>query len=159
MTQTIKFFVAGLPQSRGSKQSFVPLDRKTKQPFRRPNGGLVVSTVDDNPKSKNWMAIVSHETALAFRGALPMVGPVGLRMTFIMPRPKAHFRSVNKQPVLRDDAPKYHTTKPDRLKLARGTEDAMTSIAYLDDSQIVCGPIEKIYGDRPGVEIELTPMG
>jgi Holliday junction resolvase RusA-like endonuclease len=156
MGQTIKFFVAGLPAPRGSKNSYVPLNRKTNQPYRRANGGVMVQTVDTNPKSKPWMSTISHAASTLFD--VPLSGAIGLRLTFTMPRPKSHFRSVSKRPVLRDDAPKYHTSKPDRGKLARAVEDALTAIAYVDDSQVCCGPIEKVYGDRPGVEIELTAM-
>lgn len=146
---TIKFFVAGKPQPRGSKRAF---------PFKRKNGKLGVSVSDDNPNSRDWMASVSLAAADSFQGTLPIVGPVGLRLTFIMPRPKGHFGTGRNAGVLKPTAPTYHTSKPDRGKLQRAVEDALTSIAYIDDSQVCCGPIEKVYGDRPGVEIELTDM-
>lgn len=148
MTTTIKFFVAGLPQSRGSKRAF---------PFKRKNGQLGVAVSDDNPKSKDWMACISQAACEAVATA-PLEGPIGLRITFTMPRPKAHFGTGKNSGVLKATAPKYHTSKPDRGKLARAVEDALTQIAYCDDSQVCAGPIEKVYGERPGVEIELTPM-
>jgi Holliday junction resolvase RusA-like endonuclease len=159
--RTIKFFVAGIPMSRGSKRAF---------PFKKKNGKLGVAVSDNNPKSKDWMVTVAY----AAEGELvdardkgwsledartAFFGPIGLRLTFIMPRPKSHFYHRRTGSVIREDAPKYHTSKPDRGKLARAVEDALTGIAYLDDSQVCAGPIEKVYGDRPGVEIELTPMG
>ncbi len=145
----IKVFVPGIPQSRGSKRGFA---------FRRKTGKLGVSMADSNPKSKDWMAVVSHAVAEAMQDRPPMEGPMGLLLRFTMPRPKSHFWNRKNDKSLKPDAPHYHTSAPDRLKLARGVEDAMTGVAYLDDSQTVCGPVEKIYGDRPGVEIELTPM-
>lgn len=156
MSETIKFFVPGLPQSRGSKRAF---------PFKKKSGGLGVAVSDNNPRSKDWMASISHETNQEILRRFvackfPLGGcPIGLRLTFIMPRPKAHFGTGKNAGVLKATAPKYHTSKPDRGKLARAVEDALTMIAYVDDSQVCCGPIEKIYGDRPGVEIEITPMG
>jgi Holliday junction resolvase RusA-like endonuclease len=147
-SKTIRFFVPGLPQSRGSKRAF---------PFKKKNGGLGVSVSDNNPKSKDWMASISHEADDAMNGAR-FVGPIGLRLTFTMPRPKSHYGTGKNASVLKPTAPKYHTSKPDRGKLARAVEDALTQIVYVDDSQVCCGPIEKVYGDRPGVEIEITPM-
>jgi Holliday junction resolvase RusA-like endonuclease len=150
MERTVKFFVAGIPQSRGSKRGFA---------FKRSNGKLGVSMADSNVKSKDWMGVVSHAAQEAMGGRPPLAGPVGLRLTFTMPRPKGHYGTGRNASVLKPSAPKYHASAPDRLKLARGVEDALTGIAYGDDSQTVCGPVEKVYGDRPGVEIELTPMG
>lgn len=154
MTQTIKIFVPGLPQSRGSKRAF---------PFKRKNGKLGVAVSDNNPKSRDWMAVVADgiNQELLRRIVVceyPLSGPIGLRLTFVMPRPKSHYGTGKNAGVLKPNAPKYHTSKPDRGKLARAVEDALTLIAYVDDSQVCAGPIEKVYGDRPGVEIELTPM-
>ena len=146
---TIRLFVAGKPQSRGSKRAF---------PFRRKGGQLAVAVSDDNPKSRDWMAIVADQFAQAMAGRDPFSGPVGLRLRFVMPRLKSHFGTGKNAMVLKSNAPHYHTSKPDRGKLARGVEDAITGIGYLDDSQVCCGPIEKVYGECPGVEIELTEM-
>lgn len=154
MSETIKLFVPGLPQSRGSKRAF---------PFKRKNGKLGVAVSDNNPKSRDWMAVVSDAINQELIRRIvackfPLSGPIGLRLTFVMPRPKAHYGTGKNAGVLKLTSPKYHTSKPDRGKLARAVEDALTLIAYVDDSQVCCGPIEKVYGDRPGVEIELTPM-
>lgn len=155
---TISFFVAGKPQPRGSKQSFVPLDRNTKEPFRRPNGGIVVATVDDNPKGKDWMACISRAAQEAMNGLPPITGPVSLHLEFIMPRPKGHYGSGKNSGVLKTSAPYWHTGKPDRLKLARGVEDALTAIVYADDAQTIAGPITKHYGTNPGVAITVSDL-
>src|SRR6185369_13763572 len=52
--KSFRFIVYGVAQPAGSKQAFVPLHPKTKEPYRNKNGGIVVSKVDDNPKSKGW---------------------------------------------------------------------------------------------------------
>ncbi len=145
---TIKFFVAGLPQSRGSKRAF---------PFKKKNGGLGVAVSDNNPKSKDWMATVAVEAADSMEGTPIFTGPVGVLMRFVMRRPKSHYK---KNGELKDLAEKfhYHATRPDRGKLQRGVEDALTGIVYVDDAQVCCGPVEKVYGEQPGVWIEVTPM-
>lgn len=148
---TIRFFVPGIPQSRGSKRAF---------PIKRRNGSIGVAVSDNNPNSREWMGVVSLVTTAEMTAiqSPPITGPIGLRMTFIMPRPKSHYGTGKNASVLKPTAPKYHTSKPDRGKLQRAVEDALTGIAYMDDSQVCCGPVEKVYGDRPGVEVEITPM-
>jgi Holliday junction resolvase RusA-like endonuclease len=152
MTSTIKLFIPGIPQSRGSKRAF---------PFKTRSGKLAVSVSDNNPRSRDWMASIADSIYCEMRRCdrPPLGGPIGLRMTFTMPRPKSHYGTGRNANALKPTAPKYHTSKPDRGKLARAVEDALTGVAYLDDAHVCCGPIEKVYGDAPGVEIELTPMG
>jgi Holliday junction resolvase RusA-like endonuclease len=150
---SIRIFVPGIPQSRGSKRAF---------PFKKKNGGLGVAVSDNNPKSKDWMACIAHAAHEAMLPTCyygcPLSGPIGLHIKFVMPRPKAHFGTGKNASVLKPNAPHYHTSKPDRGKLARAVEDALTQICYIDDSQVCCGPVEKVYGEQPGVEITLTPM-
>jgi len=66
---TITFTVYGAAQTAGSKRSFVPLHRTTKQPFRNRQGGVVVSTVDDNPKGKDWKAAIRYGSEKRLSGS------------------------------------------------------------------------------------------
>ncbi len=70
-----------------------------------------------------------------------------------MPRPKAHSR---KDGVLKDDAPNWHANKPDATKLLRSLEDALTGVLWIDDSRIVRQQVKKIYGARPGADVEVS---
>jgi Holliday junction resolvase RusA-like endonuclease len=158
---TIEFTVYGKPEPRGSKQAFVPLHPKTKQPYRRDNGGVVVSTVDDNKKSKGWMQSVASEARDAYAGE-PLGGPLRLSLTFHMPRPEYHFGTGRNAGVIKPRfANAAHTKKPDRLKLARAVEDALSGVLYVDDAQTVAGPVEKQYcdpGTEPRVEITIEEL-
>ncbi|NOX54230.1 MAG: RusA family crossover junction endodeoxyribonuclease [Planctomycetes bacterium] len=70
---------------------------------------------------------------LAFRKAWsgpPLQGPVCLRLEFRMPRPKS--KLWKRKPM-----PSYpHTTKPDLDNLTKAVKDALTGLAWIDDSQI-----------------------
>jgi Holliday junction resolvase RusA-like endonuclease len=145
----IEFFVPGKPQPRGSKRAF---------PFKRKNGSLGVSVSDDNPNSAAWMDAVSAEAARQMAGREPMRGPVYLSIEFVMPRPKGHYGSGKNSGVLKASAPKYHTSKPDRLKLSRAVEDALTAIVYADDAQVVAGGVLKCYGEKPGVRVQVEAL-
>jgi len=142
--------VSGKPEPAGSKNAFVPLNRKTREPFRRPNGGVVVSVIDNNPKAKGWKSAVAEAATEAMFGREPTREAVSVFLTFRVARPKGHYGTGKNAEVLKASAPQWPTSKPDVLKLARAVEDAMTGLVYVDDSQIVVETLRKEYGE-PGV--------
>ena len=140
----IEFFVAGVPATSGSKTGFY--NPKIKR----------VIMVPANKKQKPWMAQVRAVAVEHYSGA-PMTGPIKLHLHFFLPRPKSHYGSGKNHKQVKASAPEYPTGKPDRLKLARAIEDALTSIIWRDDSQVVDGNTIKLYCDNarptPGVYI------
>jgi Holliday junction resolvase RusA-like endonuclease len=154
-SNVISFFVPGLPRPGGSKKAFV-LRRRDGSLVTRPNGSPVVNITDDAGKgNKEWRANVAFFARQAYRGD-PLAGPLFVTMIFTMPRPKNHCRTGKNAGQLRPDAPAIHVSKPDSLKLARSTEDAMTGIIWKDDSQVQFerGPMKE-YGEKPGCLIEI----
>jgi len=141
-TESIEFFVPGLPQPGGSKRAFYI--EKLKRAI----------VTDDNPKAKDWKRTVAVFAQQNYIGAL-LEGPLRVEMRFVMPRVQAHFRSNGE---LKPVAPRFHTKKPDALKLGRSTEDALTGIVWRDDSQIACEYLEKTYGDKTGAFIRITKL-
>lgn len=83
--------------------------------------------------------------ALAARkaGAFPSREPITITMTFIFSRP----RTVKRLEP---------TVPPDLDKLVRAVLDALTAIAYVDDSQVVELYAKKMYGLTPGVKIQVA---
>lgn len=142
----ITFSVYGEPRPAGSKRAFA---------FRRKDGSLGANVTDDCAKTKPWQAEVKAAAMEAYSGS-PFDCPLELRLTFLVPRPGYHFRKngtlkpgyVNVKP----------TKKPDLLKLARAVEDAMSKVIYRDDALIVEESLAKIYAERPGVIVTLTPL-
>lgn len=155
MNKPITFFVHGKPEPAGSKRSFVPINKKTGQPFRsKETGRVVVNTVDANPNSGGWKDDV-RAAAMPVRPAEPLTCALRIKVCFFVARPKGHYGSGKNADRLKDSAPKFPTTKPDTTKLMRGLEDACTSILWKDDSQIVSQHIYKRYG-TPGAHVELS---
>lgn len=160
----LKFFVPGHPEPAGSKKSYVPLDKKKispewprGMPYQDANGRVIVNTIDDNSESKIWKGVVSTYATFA-RGPLqPTDGPVALDLVFVVTRPKKHYRTGKFASLLRDDAPLWPAVKPDVLKLARGVEDALTGIIWVDDARIIPERIAKTYGSLPGVHVSIRP--
>ena len=145
----ITFTVFGIPKPAGSKTAFA---------IKR--GGVYTGrtvVMDACKKTKSWQAIVKAE-AKKHAPEKPFDGAIAVEFVFLMPRPKSHYGTGKNSRNLKRNAPKYHTGKPDALKLARAVEDAMTGIIYLDDAQIAYEKIEKIYDDQDifvGVEINV----
>ena len=71
-------------------------------------------------------------------GAKPHTEPVEIDLIFTMARPKT---------VTRD----YPSVAPDLDKLIRAALDALTSVAYRDDGQVVLITASKEYGPTPGL--------
>lgn len=152
----VSFFVFGKPQPAGSKRSFVPMNKKTGQPFRTKTGRVLVNTVDANENASDWKSDVRLEASRNYT-LEPLECALRLTLGFIVLRPKGHFGSGKNQHRLKDSAPHFPTSKPDSTKLCRGVEDACTGIIWKDDSQIVTQVITKRYGTRQGVWIAVEP--
>jgi len=136
--QSIRFIIHGRAQPAGSKR------------FVGVKGGKGI-VIDANPHAKDWKLMVAEAAARAREeaGWLLLRCPVSVSMIFYRPRPQSHYNKSG----LRAAAPIYPATKPDRGKLARAVEDALTGVIYLDDAQIVGGGISKRWADSEYVEI------
>jgi len=138
----IKFRVYDTPKPGGSKKGFQ--HKHTKR----------VVVVEDCSKSADWRQSVKTAARAVYTGEL-LTGALAVRVRFIMPRIAAHYKGGNPARGLKDNAPYYHTKKPDATKLWRSTEDALTGVVWHDDAQIAVQRIEKVYGEKPGAEIEI----
>jgi Holliday junction resolvase RusA-like endonuclease len=117
--------------------------------------------VYDPGTADDWKALI----AAAVRPhvpAVPLEGALAVDVTWIIPRPKAHFRTGAKAGVLRPGAPMLVTAKPDRDNLDKAVLDALTQCRmWTDDAQVVAGRLLKRYGEPPGcrIVIETEPNG
>jgi len=128
---SLSFEVLGVAATQGS---FIPGVTKDGRPFLR----------QDNSRTMPWrqeLAAMAQRAIAESDEAWPASGPVELRVTFVLPRPVGHYGKRG----LRPKAPRFPATRPDLSKLVRALEDALTGIAYEDDSRIVTHRIEKVY--------------
>jgi Holliday junction resolvase RusA-like endonuclease len=130
MSEQLRFFVPGEPQTKGSMRAFL-----TKQ-------GKVVMT-NANPKTKPWQTQISKVA----RAALPCWGATRnegdkfeVYMAFYLPVPKR-----KNQPW-------------DLDKGIRCVLDALTGIVYEDDTQVIRIVATKRYAkcSEPGVTVEMS---
>ena len=100
---------AGAPAPQGSK--------------RHVGGGrLVESSRAVGP----WREAVRAETQRAASGH-SLRGAVGVRLSFILPRPRSHYRTGRNAHLLRDSAPVWPASRPDLDKLVRAVLDGLTA--------------------------------
>lgn len=88
----------------------------------------------------------------------PFNEPLAVSISFYFSRPKSHFRTGKNTHILKENAPTWHTSKPDVDNLAKFVMDSMNKIYWKDDSIICDCWIIKQYGDRPRTEITITPI-
>ena len=140
----ITICIPGIPKPGGSKKSF-PHSKTGK-----------IVTIDACKMNKDWRNTVSIYAKQAYKEK-PLSGPLKLKIVFLMPRPKNHYKKVKGFGTkLKDDAPLYHTIRPDITKLIRSLEDALTGIIWNDDAQIVNQSSTKIYSNVPGVMVYVS---
>ncbi|MCT2280591.1 RusA family crossover junction endodeoxyribonuclease [Micromonospora chalcea] len=128
----IELRVYGRPAPQGSKErrghGAVVESSKCVKPWR--------SDVRDAAEQVVLYDYPSGERALA--PGYPLHGPLVVSMVFTFVRPKGHYRTGRNAHLLRDSVPARPHGTPDLSKLARSTEDALTSAGvWEDDARVV----------------------
>lgn len=132
----VSFFAPGAPAPQGSKRHIG-------------NGRMIESSKLLGPwrERVSWFAVQAMK-----RYGPPITGAVVMDLDFVMPRPKS--------------TPKTKTTpaikRPDIDKLTRAILDALSGVAYVDDSQVVGLRASKrlaLPGEYPGCHITITEGG
>jgi len=140
---SITFFVEGISRPQGSKRSLG-------------NGRMVESS----PHLKPWRQDVRFAAQLNRPQLWDTSAPMSVSLAFCFPRPKSHYNSKGQLIV---KAPSKATSKSigDIDKLTRGILDALTTVLFDDDSQVVEINAYKRYcslSERPGAIITCTPL-
>lgn len=140
MKPTLQFFVHGLPKG---------------QPRARACRRGKFSGVYDPGTADAWKWAVRAAAKDAWEGT-PFVGPIRLDVTFYFPRPKSHFRANGD---LKEKAPEWHTSKPDRDNLEKALMDALTTLGvWADDCQVCTGSVRKLYRTEGGAWVTVAEV-
>jgi crossover junction endodeoxyribonuclease RusA len=132
----VRFDVPGVPVPQGSARAFVV------------NGHAVVTSANRN--LKGWRQLV-NEVARAAAPKKPWAGPVAVHLGFRLPLPPSRRTTVGRGREKRK-LRVWPDRRPDLDKLVRGVVDGMTSVVFVDDSQVVELHARKDYG-LPGVRV------
>jgi Holliday junction resolvase RusA-like endonuclease len=147
VSDVIEFFVPGIPKAQGRPRTRV---------IRR--GKAAWAQIYNPHNADDWKARIQI-IARPHAPRAPILGPVRLSLTFLLPRPQTHF----KRRVLRPDAPQWHAIKPDMDNFEKAILDAITVVKiWHDDSQIADKRTRKIYipeaDDPPGCFVSLQAI-
>ena len=140
--------------------------------FAKRFGTVVTARIYTPGTAEAWKS----QIAIAARPHVPkepLLGPIRVDVTFWFPRPSNHYRTGKFAGQLKEDAPRFHTVKPDRDNLDKALLDCLCLVGFFrDDSQVVGGEIWKLYvtqgsssfslsqeGRRPGATIRIETLG
>lgn len=142
----ISITVRGIPAPQGSKRHVG-------------NGRMVESSKAVGP----WREAVRAETQRAMQDMPSPGGPVSVRIRFLLPRPKSHYRTGKNAHLLRPAMVHARPAgMPDADKLARSALDGLTAGgAWKDDGQVVDLHVSKHYpvsGGLTGCYIEISEV-
>jgi Holliday junction resolvase RusA-like endonuclease len=136
----IRLIVHGQPIAQGSKKSLGP-----GRPW------VEVNKEKLDPWRENIASVVRGA------GVRLLTGPMSVMLTFYFPYRKQDLGSTG---APRASAPAYKTTPPDLDKLVRAALDGITKGGlWMDDGQVAVLVTEKRYAPRPGLRIEIRPLG
>lgn len=127
---TFTFVVVGRPAPQGSKRL-----------LNRRSGAMV----EQSKRVAPWRSDIRSAAQDRLPDDWLRSGPISLYISFHFARPKAHFNSKGE---LRPAAPEYLLTRVGDIdKLCRAALDAMASIVYDDDAQVVEMSVRRVYAD------------
>jgi len=118
---------------------------KAQKRHRMARRAKYVAQIDDSKEDKgNLLAQV-----IQYKPIAPWTGPIMLNISWVIARPKSHFRTGKHADELRADAPVFCHKKPDIDNLEKLLLDALNGVFWLDDGQIAVVRKEKVYDPLP----------
>jgi len=109
-------------------------------------------TTESRKRMAQWRDDIRHEAETAMAEWPPSHGPIRLWAEFALKPPASMPKRLHGW--------KPHTSKPDIDKLLRALCDALTGIAWVDDSQVCVCAVNKGYAwdGRTGVVVSVEPI-
>ena len=103
-------------------------------------------------KTLNYETLVRELFIVQHPAFEPMTGPIALRMWAFFAIPKGTSKRTRE---LMESGFIKRDKRPDYDNISKTVSDALNGLAFMDDGQIVSASIEKLYSERPRLEIEL----
>ena len=141
-----KLVILGNPEAQKRHRTYTKGRHGKPLPFPR--------QVDPSAQSKvSFREIVQRQAP-----QVPYDCPLRVDLWLFFPRPKSHFRTGKYAGILKDNAPEWHSKRPDRDNCDKLILDSMTGVFWTDDSRICDGRIVKRYSDKPRTEIYIKVL-
>lgn len=131
--------------------AIVPWKRAQRRTFK--NGGTTTFT---DPDVDAYHGVVRMAARDAMGDQLPIVDPIVLSILAVFPVPASWSGKRQREALA---GLRHKTSRPDMENTIKGALDAMQSIVYRDDAQIIGYRLcAKVYGERPRLEIIVEPV-
>lgn len=141
MTELVKLHIPGQPQGKGRARS-----------ARLPNG----QTIHYTPaKTRTYEGMIRTQAISAVGDQNPTESPVMLTLLCGYQIPKSWPRWKRDMALAGQIVP---TVKPDTDNVLKAVKDALNSVVWRDDCQVVSTIKDKIYTDNPFVSIEVATV-
>jgi Holliday junction resolvase RusA-like endonuclease len=144
----LAFFVAGKPQTAGSKTA-VPMGARL--------GVIEAGSTHSRARKRTWRADLRDAALTAAENTSGTdydlyTQPLAVTFVIVRRRPSQHMRTGQHTGQVKDTALGLQPTqRPDSVKIVRAAEDALTGVIWQDDSQIVRHTIHKAFADQIGL--------
>lgn len=102
-------------------------------------------------KTVAYEGLVAMAGQEAMAGAAPFEGPVAIEVTAVFQIPASWSKR-------RKAEAQWHTSRPDQDNIVKAIGDGLNGVVWRDDSQIASSRVLKVYGERPGVRVVVTPL-
>lgn len=119
-----------------------PVPKGSTRAFKHAKTGSVINLQTNEKQQKLYAAMIKLAFKKAYPDAFSNKCAYHMKVLFKYERPKSHLTSKG---VLRKGAPLHKVTVPDLDKLIRCVKDALTSVIWDDDKQVVSIDANKIY--------------
>lgn len=106
-------------------------------------------------ETRQWEQDARTEARATMDGREPFSGPCWLGVKAVFPVPRS-WPAWKREAALAGDV--LHTSTPDADNVAKIAQDALNGIVFVDDGLVATSVVEKVFGDRPGVFIEVHEM-
>jgi len=137
-----------------------PKAQKRHRTYTKGKGGRPLPFTRNVDPSKDDKADMLAQI-MQYRPVAPWMGPVQIRVSWVICRPRSHYRTGKHAGELRPDAPVCCDKKPDVDNYLKALLDCMNGVFFLDDSQIAHVVATKVYSDppeRPRTDIVLRKL-
>jgi Holliday junction resolvase RusA-like endonuclease len=115
----------------------------------RHKGKLI--SVNPSSKQEDDFLALAHQN----RPDMPINTSTAISLSFFFGRPKYHYGTGKNSLILKEKAPKAHTSRPDIDNLIKFVFDSLNGVFWSDDSIISDIISHKFYDVRPRTEIEI----
>lgn len=132
----IRFVVPGIPAGKG-------------RPRISTRGGFARAFTP--AKTVAYEGLIALAAADAMAGAAPITGPVSIEARAVFPIPSSW-------PKRRKAEARWHTGKPDGDNVLKALGDGLNGIVWKDDSQVASMRLTKVYGETPGLHVQIEVL-